>query len=153
MNTIKINLAIVLGLGVMLILGTCATTKKAISEESFLKTWSGTWVNTDIPGDEYVPQKIICHPDGTHEIYWVATLSQKSCLHKITLIDQWADSEGNIWYKAHTECLYHGAKGYEYGKISDSGNTYELIYYIGSEPIEEWEPDNRFYYYCIYHRQ
>jgi hypothetical protein len=141
-------------LTVMVSIGSGATTKKAISEKDFFKTWSGTWVNTDYPGSAWVPQKIICHPDGTLETYSLATLSQRTCLHKITLMEQWADSKGNIWYKAHKKCpALGGIAGYEYGKISDSGNTYELIYRVGSEQIEEWEPDSPLYTYCIYHRQ
>jgi len=38
------------------------------------------------------------------------------------------------------------------GKISNSGNTLEVIWASESFPIEEWEPDRFEYNYQIYYR-
>jgi hypothetical protein len=54
-------------LTVIALTGGCATVKKAISEEDFFETWSGTWVNTDFAGNAVTPQKFVTHPDGTFD--------------------------------------------------------------------------------------
>jgi len=59
--------------------------------------------------------------------------------YKYTMTDQWLDSKGTIWYKAYWEVISPSvAKGYEMGKISDTGNTWEYIYASSDYPIEEW---------------
>jgi hypothetical protein len=134
------------------VLGGCAATKEAISEQDFFKAWGGTWSNTELPGNSWVPQKIVAYPDGTRDIYVFGSDSISQFHVRLTLIDQWADSKGVIWYKAHLEVLPNGIEGYEYGKISDSGNTFECINHASSDPIEKWEPDNDWYNYGIYYR-
>jgi len=138
---------------VLSVIAGCTTTGKAISGEDFFKTWSGTWVNTDLPGTPWIPQKIVAYPDGTHDLYVFVTDSLNHCHHRIALIDQWTDLKGNIWYTASWEHLPDGNKGYEYGKISNSGNTLEHMYHASDNPIEKWEPDNWGYHYCIYYRE
>ena len=144
---------VILILSAFIFLGSCATTRNTIPKEDFFKSWSGTWVNTDNPGNIWTPQKIVAHPDGTYDIYALATLSETSHQHRIALLDQWTDSKGNIWYTASLECLSAGIENYEYGKISDSGNTLELLYPPSNDPIEEQEPDNDWYSYIIYYRE
>ena len=139
-------------MAVLIIFGSCATTKKAIPEEDFFKTWSGTWVNTDYKGGD-LPQKIINYPDGTYENYGQLTSTKPGNWGKVTIIDKWVDSKGNVWYRSQWEILYLGTKGNEMGKISDSGNTWEYIWASEYTSIEEWEPDKFEYNYRIYYRQ
>jgi hypothetical protein len=73
---------------------------------------------------------------------------------KITILEQWVDSKGTIWYRGHYEAFPpYAHTGYAMGKISDSGNTQEIIFASESYPIEEWEPDKFEYNYRIYYRQ
>ena len=138
---------------VVVIIGGCATAKKVVSEEDFFETWSGTWVNTDFPGNYVAPQKIITHPDGTLDFYSTATSSKSNLTFVFTLFERWSDADGNTWFKAQKRCDECEITIYEYGKINNSGDTYELIYHIGSLEIEGWEPDNPLYNYVIYYRQ
>jgi hypothetical protein len=131
----------------------CVTTKNIISEEDFFKIWSGTWVNTDIPGSVWEPQKLICRPDGTFDTYVYVDLTTPFCNHKIELLDQWIDSEDTTWYSAKWICLIHEHSAYQYGKISDFGNTLEFITQEREAPIEKWEPDNEWYNYSILYRE
>jgi hypothetical protein len=143
---------IILILALIAFLGSCATRKKAISEEDFFETWSGTWINTDYGGDKV--KKIITRPDGTREFFGLLTSTMVMGKDKITILDQWVDSKGTIWYRGHWEfILPTDTKGYEMGKISDSGNTLERIFASEDYPIEEWEPDRFEYNYRIYYRQ
>lgn len=96
---------------------------------------------------------MITHPDGLIETYSLAENSTAAHTYMFTLIDSWADSKGNTWYKAYKICNdCFKATVYEYGKISASGDSYEFIYHIGSVRVEEWEPDNPVYNYVVYYR-
>jgi hypothetical protein len=144
---------LILVLAVLIAIGSCATTKKAISEEDFFETWSGTWINTDYGGGD-LHQKVISHPDGTLEFFGKLTSTTAVYKEKITILEQWVDSKGTIWYRGHWEHLILlSSKGYVMGKISDSGNTWEYISAGEDYPIEEWEPDKFEYNYRIYYHQ
>jgi hypothetical protein len=151
MKTRMLVSILILVLAVLIIAGSCVTRRKAIAEEDFFEAWSGTWINTDLKAD----QKIIIHPDGTREFFRILTSTTVGHKEKIIILDKWLDSKGDIWYRGHREMLPpYNEKGYEMGKINDSGNTWELIWSFGEDyPIEEWEPDRFEYNYRIYYRQ
>ena len=140
---------LILVLAVLIVIGGCATRRKAIAEDDFFESWSGTWVNTDLKAE----QKRINYPDGTWERYSMVTSTTVGCHVKSTMTDMWIESKGTIWYKCRWKCLTHDTIGYEMGKIDDSGNTLEYIRFGGDYPIEKWEPDNSLYTYRIYYRQ
>ena len=128
--------------------------KKAISEEDFFEAFSGTWVNTEYTGVPPRFQKRINYLDREWELYPEITSTRPQGLLKGIITDKWIDSEGAIWYKAHWENVgTYPETAYEMGKIYNSGNTLELIYSFGDDPIEEWELDNIRYTYVIYYRQ
>ena len=57
---------LILVLAVLIIVGSCATKKKAISEEDFLEAFSGIWINTDYEpkGDLGYVQKFVTEGGG-----------------------------------------------------------------------------------------
>ena len=85
---------------IMIMIGSCATRKKAISEEDFFKAWSGTWINID-----YKSQKKITHPDGTRDNFYNVSNPIPSSKEKITILEQWSDSKGTIWYRGQSEYI------------------------------------------------
>jgi hypothetical protein len=150
MKTRTLVSILILILAVLIIVGSCATKRKAVSDEDFFEVWSGTWINTDYGGD--ICQKIINYPDGTAEGFGILTSTIALFKKKITILDQWLDSKGTIWYRGHCEFSRpFGRTRYEMGKISDSGNTWEYIIASEDYPIEEWEPDKFEYEYRIYY--
>ena len=146
---------LILVFSILIVLGSCATQKKTITEGDFLDAWTGTWVNTDIPGGIVIPQKFINHPDGTIDYYPSAVSSNVPFIIEFTLFERWADADGNTWFKAQKKWENDDAKimVHEYVKINRSGDTYELIYNVGSQQVDDWEPDNPEYNYLIYYRQ
>ena len=144
---------LILVLIVLIVIGSCATKRKAVSDEDFFEVWSGTWINTEIKGAMGVEQKIISYSDGTLKTYMLTTDTSVQCEGISIISDKKVDSEGNIWYTCSWKCLSHGPEKFEMGKISDSGNTRELIYSHKALTIEEWDPDNIRYTYLIYYRQ
>jgi beta-lactamase regulating signal transducer with metallopeptidase domain len=142
-------------LALTLMVGSCATTKQAISEADFFEAFSGTWVNTDYVGDisSMAPKKIVRYSDGAWEYYDDLGKTHHSAYGKITITEMWTDLKGDVWYKAQWECINYSANGYEYGKITDSGHTLEYIITGENTPIDKWEPDNIEYTYRIYFLQ
>ena len=96
--------------------------------------------------------------DGNNETtdyYASAESSNISFNIEVTLFERWTDADGNTWFKAQKSWVNDNAiiMVSEYGKINDSGDTYELIYNVGSQQVDDWEPDNPEYNYLIYYRQ
>ena len=90
MKTRKIVSILILVLAVLIIVGSCATKRKVVSEEDFLEAWSGTWINTDYGGGS-LPQKKINYPDGTCEMFGQLTSTTVGYKEKITILEQWVD--------------------------------------------------------------
>ena len=138
---------------ILIIAGGCATKRQAISKEDFFMTWSGTWINTDLKGAFWLEQKKIVNPDGSLKNYTFADDNSVQCERKTIVLEKWIEKEGGVWYICTWECLTHGRTGYEIGKISDSGNTWEFITSRNELTIEDWQPENIKYMYRIYYRQ
>jgi hypothetical protein len=71
----------------MVIAGSCATRRKAISDEDFMEAWSGTWINTDYGRGRY-PQKKVYYSDGRWEEYTRVTNEIKYDWGKATVLDK-----------------------------------------------------------------
>jgi hypothetical protein len=114
---------------------------------------SGTWINTEYSGVEFDFQKLIIESNGTWETYSTDVVEQRSSYGNIILIESWTDSGGVTWYKASKIFRNLNERQYEYGKISNSGNTLEYIYRLGPGEIKTWDPENPNYEYRIFYRQ
>ena len=126
--------------------------KNAISEKEFLQVFSGTWVNEDNRGSTYQPQKFVHYSDGKWERYSFLNVDIIEHYGKNTITETWTDSNGDYWCTANMECIPHNVTSYTMKKISNSGNTYEmLLNYL--EPIEEWNPDDTYTQHMILYRQ
>ena len=127
--------------------------KQVIMEDEFKKHWVGTWINPELRGSDWEPQKLVCNIELTQDRYSIINQDFITCTHPYTDIDYWKDSEGNIWYKATAICALSPLPLKEMGRISPTNNTYEHLYYLGTETIEEWDPNNLKYIFLIYYRQ
>jgi hypothetical protein len=145
-------------LAAVIVVASCATMKKSISEEDFFTIWSGTWINTDYAGTHEMPQKIVTRFDSTMEIFnKVDDTERLACgRSKITLTDKCIDAKGEIWYKAGYRSIPSSSdvsKGYLYGQVNKFGTTMDFLESFETIPMDEWDPDNNMYYYRIYYRQ
>jgi hypothetical protein len=146
---------LILVLAVLIIVGSCATGKKAsITERGIFKELSGTWVNTEYLGTwPFYEQKLIVNSDGKFEFYPLTTdTSPTRQGYFLTITETWTDSEGVIWYKASRN---EGVEGtyYELGKISESGNTWEYIADKFNNPTDWDTSKTRYEFYEIRYRQ
>ena len=144
---------LILLFSVLMIIGSCATRKKAITDEELSKAYTGTWINEEHERTTNKRAMIVLFADGTWERY----TSLKGGYHtkgENVILDKWKDSKGNIWFTADWENFTHHTKGNTMIKISESGNTLEeLSTLLIQNKVEEWEPDNPHYLYRIYYRQ
>jgi len=152
MKAIKYVPILIVAITILFMVGGCATRKKVISDEDFIKIWSGTWINSEnnVTGIKF--RKAIFHPDGSYDHYYEIRDTIFHDTTNFTFYAKWTDLEGNIWYKAHWE-NDHYVEGYSMGKFSNFGNTYEEVWNFGVEPIEAWTPEDNRYYYRIWYRQ
>ena len=138
---------LILVLAVLIIAGSCATKKKAVSTEDAMKIRSGKWVNETFPDE----QLLVHYPDGRFEMYDTPQQLRMGFSGTSNIYESWRDSEGVLWYKARWQDSI-GQKAYVLGKISNSDNTLEFLYTINNVEIEEWLR-NRGYDYIIRYRQ
>ena len=144
---------LILVLAVLITAGSCATRKIAITDEDLSNAYTGTWINEeydDIAGKK--PKKVY-FPDGTWKRYRNIDSEYFSCEGEDILVDKWKDPNGTIFFESKCECFSHGNTGYQLAKISDSGNTLELLFTMQERRVEEWDPDSFSYNYRIRYRQ
>ena len=145
---------LILVLAVLIIAESCATRKIAISDEDLSAAYTGTWIN---PEEDYfmrmAPLKLVYFPDGTWNRYFEVDDDRIEEKGEDTIIAQWKDSKGTIYFESHWKEFIHGWDGYLLARISDSGNTLELLITMQEHRVEEWDRDNIFCEYRIYYRQ
>ena len=148
MKTRTLVLILILVLAVMVIAGSCATRKKAISIEDAAEIRSGKWVNEDYPN----VKMLVFYSDGRYEEYYTPQQERLYASGTSKIYESWRDSEGVLWYRAHYQNS-SGQEGYILGKISNSDNTFEFIYTTNNLIIEEWKIGTLGYGYVIFYRQ
>ena len=160
-KTTKLVLIYALILAAIVVIGSCASSRKTITGKDFIAAWRGTWVNEELAGNFINPQVLINHPDETMEFIknpFVMKLGKKDsrimCFNNLTITDKWLDREGRIWYTAATERkTERGTVLSYYGFIHESGDALEILEAMSTRIIEEWDPDNVWYFHRVYYRQ
>ena len=155
MKTRRLVSILIVVLAVLIIAGSCATSKKVyISEDNLYAELTGIWNNEEYerPTVENMPQ-VTVHSDGSFEEYKefpeMTTPTRKSGRF-ITIKEAWTDSKGNTWYQAQTFEDAEDQMFYEIGKISDSGNVWEAVWSTFDYPDEI---DSEHFNYSIRYRQ
>ena len=163
MKTTKVVLVCILLVSAIAIVGSCATSKRIITEEDFMTAWSGTWINDELDGTHQSPRILINHPNGTME-FFQRDYHMEQGLKDMrignfgypSITDMWIDRQGKIWYTAVTEPKAQGGTVLSYyGYISESGDVLEILERMSNVVIEEWEPETNLHYqlHRIYYRQ
>ena len=126
-------------------------TKNRISRKEFWNALSGTWVNIDYLGTwEFYEQKLIVYPDGKFEYFPFTTDTEPSRQAQFSLTEAWIDSDGFMWHRG----IYKGPLTfYVLGKISDSGNTWEVIVDGVNDPTEWDTSKTKYEEYEVRYRQ
>ncbi len=88
-----------------------------------------TWVIVEVKSGPH-PKKRIYKPIGIVEYLFSANPEAGRYL----ILNKWADSEGDIWYKKHSVDRYH--EYYSLIKISNSGNTLEIVRTMNDYPTK-----------------
>ncbi len=151
---IRTMILVALIIAVLIIVGSCATGKKAyVTKEN--EELYGTWVNTEYNETHiHLPAKFVYHPDGTLAFYWTETSARKT-EGTFNIIEKWIDDEGNIWYKVIRNITHPGkATLHTLNKISNSGMILESSFKPSGEFPTILDPnDLRVINYMIHYRQ
>ncbi len=142
MKTRKQFLWLVILLGVLLVLTSCATTKTPLPTDN-IGELVGTWINPDY---SIRPQKIVVQPDGIYLTYKKIEYTIHSGTDTLIVIEKWLDSKGNIYYKIRSDKPDYPV--YELNKISNAGTVLEYIVDYKNFPteIDPNDLDYRIYY-------
>ena len=140
---------LILVLAVFIIVGSCATRKIAISDEELTKAYIGTWIHQGAP----YYQKFEFIPDRKWQEYVLVDSERISEYGELTIIDQWKDKDGNIFFESKFKCLHCGVYGSLMVKTNNSENTLEMLIAYRDYRVETWDPDRFEYNYRIYYRQ
>ena len=142
---------LILVLTVLIILGSCATGKKAYVAKEDEELY-GTWINTDY--DEAVTySKIIIKSDGTYNEYASSYSDVPIIIGDFTINDKWAESDGSIFYEfvVIKRSDPHNPI-YVLSKIDKASTVYEDLRTTIHMPTE-FDPDDWHYTYRIYYGQ
>jgi hypothetical protein len=153
MKTRLFVLILILPLAVMITSDGFAKRKKTISDEDLAKAYTGTWINEEYKYEWWRVEKFVLLADGTWERYPEIHSDDYFYQGKNNVLDKWKDSDGNIWFECHWECSTHGNSGHRIIKISDSGNTFEMLSVVGEIRFEEWDPESYPTLYWRFYRQ
>jgi len=150
----------ILVLAVLIIAGSCATEKKAyVAKEN--EELYGNWFNSEYNDSSRAARHIIT--DGTIQLYAKDDSPRVAAINLYIITHKWYDAESNIWYKAiiterakketlGTDSLSSKEPIYVLAKISNSGNTLEVVKFSVDYPTE-LDPDEVRYHYEILYRQ
>jgi len=139
---------LILVLAVLIIAGSCATRKIAISDEELSNAYVGAWINPDAT----YYQKFEFLSDRKWQEYYRLVSDSVSEYGEHTIIDQWKDKDGNIFFESKFKTVRSGVSGFFLVKTNNSENTLEMLIEYGEYRIETWDPDSVFAY-RIYYRQ
>ena len=118
---------LILVLAVLIIVESCATSKKAYIPQDNEELY-GTWVNPEYNEPLNRAAKVIMYSDGTMKGYFTESDEIRLWVSLYKLTSKWSDDEGNIWYRLIY--WYEGLQErfYMIVKLSDSGNMWESVY-------------------------
>jgi len=139
MKTRTLVLILIHVIAIMVIVGSCATRKIAIIDKDLSNAYTGTWISSEAT---YEAVKIVYFSDGSWNRYLSIDTDHVHCEVKNTIINKWKEPSGNIFFESKWECVSHNKSGYNLVKISDSGNTLEMLLTLRDLRVEEWDPDN-----------
>jgi hypothetical protein len=155
MKTRKIVLVVTLSAGVLLFLGTCATTKTLLPTDN-IDELLGTWVNPDYEGQiDPTAAKCIVKEDGSMAWYLFIKSGNPKGVSFITDVqEKWMDRKGAVYFKIHTKSE---GKRYESNvlmKISSDRTIFEFLDASRMELLpSEMDPDAPYCRYIILYRQ
>ena len=139
---------LILFMAVLIIVGSCATGKKAVKAP--IELLYGTWVNPDY-NTANKQAKIIYKSDGYCSIYSHTDITIDQGPYKYTIPESWMDSDGKKYYKV--DFFYAtGREGIEY-RLVRLNETDSVLEYVWSNIDYPTKIDPEHMNYRIYYRQ
>ena len=155
MKTRKTVLCVVLALGVLLFLSSCATTKTPLPTDN-IDELLGTWVNPDYEGQMTpIAAKSVVKEDRSMGWYiFIKSGSPNSVSYITDVKEKWMDRKGAVYFKIHIK-----SEGVRYEsnvliKVNSDRTTFEFLDASRMEFLpSEMDPDAPYCRYIILYRQ
>jgi hypothetical protein len=110
----------------------------------------GTWINAEYDYSiDRTCGKLVFNNDGTFIKYRYITDTEYYFVCAYEIIDNWTDSEGNVWCKATYHGVGSGITYYQLWRVNNTGTTWEIRDDPNKFPTEMDTSWN----YKIYYRQ
>ncbi len=113
--------------------------KKEISVDEAMKYFCTTWINPAYYESEFFTGIKIMNKDGKWEFYSNETSKSPMYIGTYTIEKSWIDKGGNVWLHVIFDEGDAFPKKYALVKISDDGNTLELVYDYKAYPTVDPE--------------
>jgi hypothetical protein len=154
MKTRTLVSIIFLVLVILIIVGSCATSKKALSTDN-IDELVGNWANPEYEGKGNVEPKFTIKSDRT--VLWYVFINDKeaSFKGKITEIgEKWMERDGSVYYKIKVYEENFVTTLYFFGRLSPDRNFIEEVSWANPpEYPQEIDPENSKLNYRIWYRQ
>jgi len=149
----KIVFCVVLTLGVLLFLTSCATTKTPLPPDS-IDELLGTWVNPEYDGKIAATRaKGVFKEDGTIGWYMFIKSGNPRNVHYIDVKEKWTDRKGAVYFKAFVD-KQTGDTMNVLIKIASDRKTLELLEASKIEFLPaEMDPEAKYCSYFVLYRQ
>ena len=155
MKNIKIVLAIALGLGVLLFLGTCVTTKTPLPTDN-IDELLGAWINPEYEGpyEGFQLAKYIYKEDMTATMHEYLEGGSRAFVIYIDVKEKWVDHRGAVYFIDFIEHNGGAAKTHRLLKISSDRKTLEVLTQSDINLLpSKMNPDAPYCNYYIMYRQ
>jgi len=113
--------------------------KKEISVNEAMKCFCANWINPAYYKSEFFTGIKIMNKNGTWEWYDNETSESPTWEGRYEIEKSWVDKDGNVWLHVIFDEGDAFPKKYALVKISDDGNTLELVYDYKSYPTVDPE--------------
>ena len=155
MKTRTIVLVITLSMGVLLFLGTCATTKTPLPTDN-IDELLGTWVNPDYEGQRApTAAKSVVKNDRSMAWYNFIKSGNPNDVSFITDVkEKWMDREGAVYFKIHIKSEGVSYESNALIRVSSDRTTFEFLDASRMELLPaEMDPNAPYCRYIILYRQ
>jgi len=145
MKTRALVSILILVLAVLIVVGSCATRKKAVKAP--IESVYGTWANPDY-NTEPETAKLIFKPNGTSILYSHTDITQYDGPYKYTILESWMGSDGKKYYKVE---YVMGSDEYHLYRLDETDSVLEFVWSNVEYPTEI-DP-NHFNYRILYRQE
>ena len=123
---------------ILMVYGSCSTTKKSYPKEALMELITGEWTNTEYNMTDKKAANRVIDQDGTLAVYNKTSDETAGKSGKITITKAWTETEGWLWFKATIRYEGSDTTFYELSKMDLEKMDWTLLWSEDNYPAE-WD--------------